>query len=73
MRFLSFHEDSRDFHTKNDHRDQQSTNEDDHYVADLIVRYGEADESARRQWGETQRHHQTQEQSQENTKTPVKL
>jgi hypothetical protein len=46
---------------------------DDHYIAELLARYGDVDESARRQWRETQQTSQPQQPSQGNTKTEVIL
>lgn len=53
--------DSEEFYMKPPDRQFRKNETDDHYMADLIAKYGDADEAARRNWREK---HQNQNQPQ---------
>jgi hypothetical protein len=55
-------------------RKHQTVEDDDRYIAQLLSLYGDADESARMNWRETQQNHQQdRQQPQKNAKTEVKI
>jgi ribosomal 50S subunit-associated protein YjgA (DUF615 family) len=75
FRIYLFIQDPVNFNPKNNR--QRTVENDDRYVAELLARYGDADESARRQWRETQQASRPQQlppqSSKGNTETEVSL
>lgn len=70
------HLDSEQFYMRPPSRQNRTNESDDHYMADLIAQYGDADAAARRNWRESQqqiRSDQYQEKPSQNTKTQVEI
>ncbi len=66
-----FLEDSTSF-TPQNNRQQPAVKDDDRYVAELLARYGDADESARRQWREAQQNSRSEQLPPQSSKGNIK-